>query len=103
MPTNLALDDRLIEQAQKLGGHRTKKMQLKGPLTSTSGIVNSESSWLYSAKSSRTATTTTNGSAGASASERVSGYSPPIQISPNYALVLPLNLHKPRAFENSAI
>ena len=25
MPTNLALDDRLIEQAQKLGGHRTKK------------------------------------------------------------------------------
>ncbi len=25
MPTNLALDDRLIEEAKKLGGHRTKK------------------------------------------------------------------------------
>ena len=25
MATNLALDDRLIEEAQKTGGHRTKK------------------------------------------------------------------------------
>ena len=25
MPTNLAIDDRLIEQARKLGRHRTKK------------------------------------------------------------------------------
>jgi Arc/MetJ family transcription regulator len=25
MPTNLALDDRLIEEARKSGGHRTKK------------------------------------------------------------------------------
>jgi len=25
MPTNLAIDDHLIEQAQKLGHHRTKK------------------------------------------------------------------------------
>ena len=25
MPTNLDLDDRLIEEAQKLGKHRTKK------------------------------------------------------------------------------
>jgi hypothetical protein len=25
MPTNLALDDRLIETARKLGNHRTKK------------------------------------------------------------------------------
>jgi len=25
MPTNLAIDDRLIAQAQKLGRHRTKK------------------------------------------------------------------------------
>jgi hypothetical protein len=25
MPTNLAIDDRLIEEAQKLGKHRTKK------------------------------------------------------------------------------
>lgn len=25
MPTNLALDDRLIEEAKKLGKHRTKK------------------------------------------------------------------------------
>lgn len=25
MPTNLALDDRLIEEARKLGRHRTKK------------------------------------------------------------------------------
>ena len=25
MPTNLAIDDRLIEEAKKLGRHRTKK------------------------------------------------------------------------------
>ncbi len=25
MPTNLAIDDGLIEEARKLGGHRTKK------------------------------------------------------------------------------
>jgi Arc/MetJ family transcription regulator len=25
MPTNLAIDDRLLEEAQKIGGHRTKK------------------------------------------------------------------------------
>ncbi len=25
MPTNLALDDRLIEEAKQLGGHRSKK------------------------------------------------------------------------------
>lgn len=25
MPTNLALDDRLIERARRIGGHRTKK------------------------------------------------------------------------------
>ncbi len=25
MPTNLAIDDRLIEEARKLGNHRTKK------------------------------------------------------------------------------
>jgi len=25
MPTNLAIDDKLILQAQKIGGHRTKK------------------------------------------------------------------------------
>jgi hypothetical protein len=25
MPTNLAIDDRLIQEAQELGGHRTKK------------------------------------------------------------------------------
>jgi Arc/MetJ family transcription regulator len=25
MPTNLAIDDRLIQEAQKLGKHRTKK------------------------------------------------------------------------------
>jgi len=25
MPTNLALDDRLIEHARRIGGHRTKK------------------------------------------------------------------------------
>lgn len=25
MATNLAIDDRLIEEAQKIGGHRTKK------------------------------------------------------------------------------
>lgn len=25
MPTNLAIDDKLIEQAKKIGGHKTKK------------------------------------------------------------------------------
>jgi Arc/MetJ family transcription regulator len=25
MPTNLAIDDRLLDEAQKIGGHRTKK------------------------------------------------------------------------------
>jgi len=25
MPTNLALDDRLIEEARQIGGHKTKK------------------------------------------------------------------------------
>ena len=25
MPTNLAIDDQLLEEAQKIGGHRTKK------------------------------------------------------------------------------
>lgn len=25
MPTNLAINDRLLEEAQKLGGHRTKR------------------------------------------------------------------------------
>lgn len=25
MPTNLAIDDALLEEAQKVGGHRTKK------------------------------------------------------------------------------
>jgi len=25
MPTNLAIDDRLLEEAQRMGGHRTKR------------------------------------------------------------------------------
>jgi Arc/MetJ family transcription regulator len=25
MPTNLAIDDKLLKEAQKIGGHRTKK------------------------------------------------------------------------------
>jgi Arc/MetJ family transcription regulator len=25
MPTNLAIDDKLLEEAQQIGGHRTKK------------------------------------------------------------------------------
>jgi len=25
MPTNLAIDDRLLQEAQRIGGHRTKK------------------------------------------------------------------------------
>lgn len=25
MPTNLAIDDRLLDEAQRVGGHRTKK------------------------------------------------------------------------------
>ncbi len=32
MPTNLAIDDRLIQQAQKLGHHRTKKEAVNAAL-----------------------------------------------------------------------
>ncbi len=32
MPTNLALDDRLIAEAQKLGHHRTKKEAVNAAL-----------------------------------------------------------------------
>ena len=32
MPTNLAIDDRLIEQAQKLGRHKTKKDTMNAAL-----------------------------------------------------------------------
>ncbi len=32
MPTNLAIDDRLIEEAQKLGRHRTKKAAVTAAL-----------------------------------------------------------------------
>jgi hypothetical protein len=32
MPTNLAIDDRLIEAAQKLGRHRTKKAAVTAAL-----------------------------------------------------------------------
>lgn len=32
MPTNLAIDDRLIQEAQKLGHHRTKKEAVNAAL-----------------------------------------------------------------------
>lgn len=32
MPTNLALDDRLIEQARRIGGHRTKREAVNAAL-----------------------------------------------------------------------
>jgi len=32
MPTNLAIDDRLLEEAQKLGHHRTKKETVNAAL-----------------------------------------------------------------------
>ena len=32
MPTNLAIDDRLIEEAQKLGNHRTKREAVNAAL-----------------------------------------------------------------------
>ena len=32
MPTNLALDDRLIEQARKIGRHKTKKEAVNAAL-----------------------------------------------------------------------
>ena len=32
MPTNLALDDRLIEEARRAGGHRTKKEAVNAAL-----------------------------------------------------------------------
>lgn len=33
MPTNLALDDSLIEEARKIGGHRTKKDAVNAALS----------------------------------------------------------------------
>lgn len=32
MPTNLALDDQLIDEARRLGGHRTKKQAVNEAL-----------------------------------------------------------------------
>ena len=32
MPTNLAIDDRLIEEARKIGGHKTKKEAVSAAL-----------------------------------------------------------------------
>jgi hypothetical protein len=32
MPTNLAIDDRLIAEAQKLGGHKTKRETVNAAL-----------------------------------------------------------------------
>ena len=32
MPTNLALDDRLVEEAKTLGGHRTKREAVNSAL-----------------------------------------------------------------------
>lgn len=32
MPTNLAIDDRLIEEAQRIGGHATKKAAVTAAL-----------------------------------------------------------------------
>ena len=32
MPTNLAIDDRLLEAAQKVSGHRTKRETVKAAL-----------------------------------------------------------------------
>ena len=33
MPTNLAIDDRLLEEAQKVGNHRTKKETVNAALS----------------------------------------------------------------------
>jgi len=33
MPTNLAIDDRLLQEAQKIGKHRTKKETVTAALT----------------------------------------------------------------------
>lgn len=33
MPTNLAIDDKLIETAKRLGGHRTKRETVNDALT----------------------------------------------------------------------
>lgn len=32
MPTNLAIDDRLIEEARRIGGHKTKKEAVSAAL-----------------------------------------------------------------------
>ena len=42
MPTNLAIDDRLLQEAQKVGRHRTKRKPSLLPWKSTSTIANSK-------------------------------------------------------------
>jgi hypothetical protein len=42
MATNLAIDDRLIEEARKTGGHRPRRKRSPGRSKNTSGIAGSE-------------------------------------------------------------
>ena len=47
MPTNLAIDDRLIEQAQKIGRHKTKKDTVNAALARRRSSVRTRSAPLF--------------------------------------------------------
>jgi hypothetical protein len=49
MATNLAIDDRLLEEARKIGGQKTKR-QVTERCTSTSNDESSNWLWICSAK-----------------------------------------------------
>jgi len=51
MATNLAIDDRLIRDAQLVGGHKTKKAAVQKHLKNISGIKNKRKLSSYSGQS----------------------------------------------------
>ncbi len=55
MPTNSSIDDRLIEEAQKVGRHRTKKEAVEPPRWMNT--FEGESSWTSSECSEKSITT----------------------------------------------
>lgn len=73
MPANLALDDRLIEQARMLGRHRTKKKPSPPPSTNTFSAANSGKFFPFSLRPTTAPPATISTSAARNALERPSG------------------------------
>ena len=62
MPTNLAIDDSLLEEARKVGGHRTKRETVPPPSKNTSSDESSRKSFRCSEASTTRPVTITNAS-----------------------------------------